>query len=114
MAAESKLPRVRAVMAVEPGITDAPISVPLADLTRLPADTFLLAITGDQDGLVRDTYAKRIYYESTRIPAQNKDFVTLVSDSHGQPALLASHRAPTALNKDYDSGEGVGGNEPGS
>jgi hypothetical protein len=33
----------------------------------------------------------------------------LVSDSHGQPTLQASHRAPTAMNKDYDSGEGVGG-----
>ena len=28
---------------------------------------------------------------------QNKDFITLVSDSHGQPTLQASHRAPTAM-----------------
>jgi len=114
LASESNLPRVRAVMSVEPGITEAPINVPLADLKNIPADTLLLAIAGDQDGLVRDTDAKRIYYESTRIPAQNKDFVTLVSDSHGQPGLLASHRAPTAMNKDYDSGEGVGGASAGS
>src|SRR6185369_12046350 len=109
LAAESMLPRVRAVMCVEPGITDAPISVPLADLKKLPADTLLLAIAGDQDGLVRDTDAKRIYYESTRVMAANKDYVTLVSDSHGEPGLQASHRAPTAMSKDYDSGEGVGG-----
>ena len=32
----------------------------------------------------------------------------MVSDSHGTPPLLASHRAPTAMDKDYDSGEGVG------
>src|ERR1041385_4633559 len=31
LASESNLPQVRAVMSVEPGITDAPISVPLAD-----------------------------------------------------------------------------------
>jgi len=109
LASESKLPRVRAVMSVEPGITEAPINVPLADLNKIPADTLLLAVAGDQDSLVRDTDAKRIYYESRRVSAQNKDFITLVSDSHGQPTLQASHRAPTALDNDYDSGEGVGG-----
>ena len=109
LASESKLPRVRAVMSVEPGITESPINVPLADLKKIPAETLLLAVAGDQDTLVRDIDAKRIYYESTRVSAQNKDFITLVSDTHGQPGLQASHRAPTALDKDYDSGEGVGG-----
>jgi pimeloyl-ACP methyl ester carboxylesterase len=109
VAAESKLPRVRAVMSVEPGITEPPINVPLADLKKIPADTLLLAVAGDQDSLVRDTDAKRIYYESTRVSAANKDFVMLVSDSHGTPSLLASHRAPTAMDKDYDGGEGVEG-----
>src|SRR6185436_10630255 len=113
LAAESKLPRVRAVMSVEPGITEAPIGVPLADLKKLPAETLLLAIAGDQDGLVRDFDAKRIYYESTRIPEVNKDFILMVSDSHGTPPLQASHRAPTAMDKDYDSGEGVGGGPAG-
>ena len=109
LAVGSKLPRVRAVMSVEPGITESPINFVLADLKKLPADTLLLALAGDQDSLVRDTDAKRIYYESTRVPAANKDFITLVSDTHGIPALLASHRAPTALEKSYDSGEGLSG-----
>jgi hypothetical protein len=109
MASESGLPRVSAVMAVEPGITDAPINVPLADLNKLPAETLLLAVAGDQDTLVRDYDAKRIYYESTRVPEKNKDFIMLVSDAHGRPALQASHRAPTAHDKSYDNGEGVGG-----
>lgn len=114
LADESRLPRVRAVMSVEPGITEAPVSIPLADLKKIPADTLLLALAGDQDGMVRDTDAKRIYYESTRIPADNKDFIMLVSDTHGTPGLLASHRAPTALDKSYDSGEGVTGASSGS
>jgi len=109
LASQSKLPRARAVMSVEPGITESPINVPLADLKKIPAETLLLTLAGDQDSLVRDTDAKRIYYESTRVPARNKDFITLVSDSHGQPTLQASHRAPTAMDKDYDSGEGVSG-----
>ncbi len=109
LASESGLPRVVAVMSVEPGITEAPISFPLADLKKLPAETLLLAVAGDQDTLVGDVDAKRVYKESTRVPASNKDYVTLVSDSHGTPGLQASHRAPTAHDKDYDSGEGIGG-----
>ena len=114
LADESRLPRVRAVMSVEPGITEAPISIPLADLRKIPSETLLLALAGDQDGLVRDTDAKRIYYESTRVPADNKDFIMLVSDTHGTPNLLASHRAPTALDKDYDSGESLTGASSGA
>ncbi|HLM23455.1 MAG TPA: hypothetical protein VK274_00300, partial [Pyrinomonadaceae bacterium] len=109
LADESRLPRVRAVMSIEPGITESPINIPLADLKKIPSDTLLLALAGDQDGLARDTDAKRIYYESTRIPVDNKDFITLISDTHGTPSLLAGHRAPTALDKSYDSGEGVTG-----
>jgi pimeloyl-ACP methyl ester carboxylesterase len=109
LASQSGLPRVLAVMSVEPGITESPINIPLADLKKIPAETLLLALAGDQDTLVRDTDAKRVYYESTRVPASNKDYITLVSDSHGTPGLQASHRAPTALDKEYDNGEGVGG-----
>ena len=109
LAKQSGLPKVSALMAVAPGITEAPISVPLADLKKIPPETLLLAVAADQDTLVRDYDAKRIYYESTRVSAANKDFVTLVSDSHGRPSLQASHRAPTAHDKNYDNGEGVGG-----
>jgi pimeloyl-ACP methyl ester carboxylesterase len=109
MADEAKLPKVRAVMSVEPGITESPINIPLADLKKIPADTLLLALAGDQDTLVRDTDAKRIYKESTNVLAANKDYITLVTDTHGTPALQASHRAPTAMDRSYDNGEGVGG-----
>jgi pimeloyl-ACP methyl ester carboxylesterase len=109
LASDSGLPRVTALMSVEPGITEAPINFPLADLKKLPADTLLLAVAGDQDTLVGTFDAKRIYKESTRVPASNKDYVTMVSDLRGTPGLQASHRAPTAYNNDYDSGEGIGG-----
>jgi len=109
-AKEFKLPQVRAVMAVEPGITEAPISFPLMDLKMIPAETLLLAVAGDQDTLVRDRDAKRIYYESTQVPAANKDFIMMITDTHGAPSLTASHRAPTAMDRSYDNGEGVSGN----
>jgi pimeloyl-ACP methyl ester carboxylesterase len=105
LAAESKLPRVRALMAVEPGITRSPVNVPLADLKKIPPDTLLLAIAGDRDTLVEDRDAKRIYYESTRVSRDNKDFIKLVSDERGQHGLIANHRAPTAPDSFYDNGE---------
>jgi pimeloyl-ACP methyl ester carboxylesterase len=109
LAKESDLPQVRAVMSVEPGITEDPIKIPLADLKKIPAETLLLAVAGDQDTLVRDIDAKRVYYESTNVPADNKDFVMMVTDTYGMPSLQASHRAPTAMDRSYDNGEGIGG-----
>jgi pimeloyl-ACP methyl ester carboxylesterase len=106
LASESGLPRMRAVMSVEPGLTRSPANVPLADLKKIPPETLLLAIAGDRDTLVDDEDAKRIYYESTRVSAGNKDFIKLVTDYHGRPDLIASHRAPTAPDKTYDNGEG--------
>jgi pimeloyl-ACP methyl ester carboxylesterase len=106
LAAESKFPSVRALMAVEPGISRPPVSLPLADLKKIPAGTLLLAVAGDRDTLVEDADAKRIYYESTRVGTDNKDFIKLVSDERGRPGLIANHRAPTAPNTFYDNGEG--------
>jgi len=106
LAKESGLPRVRAVMAVEPGLTREPAMVPMPDLKKIESGTLLLSIAGDRDNLVDDYDAKRIYYESTRISADNKDFIRLVTDDRGSPTLLANHRAPTAPDKGYDNGEG--------
>jgi pimeloyl-ACP methyl ester carboxylesterase len=106
LASESGLPKVRAVMSVEPGLTRSPANIPMADLDKIPSDTLLLAIAGDRDTLVDDQDAKRIYYESTRVSIDNKDFIKLVTDDRGQPGLIANHRAPTAPLKDYDNGEG--------
>jgi len=106
LAGESGLPRIRAVMSVEPGLTRSPANVPLADLKKIESDTLLIAVAGDRDTLVDDEDAKRIYYESTRVSADNKDFVRLVTDERGRPSLIANHRAPTAPDKFYDNGEG--------
>jgi hypothetical protein len=39
-----------------------------ADLEQIPAETLLLTVVGDDDRLVRDIDAKRIFIESTRVP----------------------------------------------
>ena len=106
LARESGLPHVRAVMSVEPGLTKSPANVLMPDLKKIESDTLLLSIAGDRDTLVDDYDAKRIYYETSRVKAENKDFVKLVTDDRGFPPLIASHRAPTAPDKEYDNGEG--------
>lgn len=106
LASESGLPRVRAVMSVEPGMTRSPGNIPMADLKKIESDTLLLAVAGDRDTLVEDYDAKRVYYESSRVSADNKDFIRMLTDERGQPELIASHRAPTAPDKEYDNGEG--------
>jgi acetyl esterase/lipase len=93
------LPTPRAVMCVEPGKTWGPKTQDtgvLADLSQIPADALLLTVVGDQDRIVRDVDAKRIFNESTNVPLANKNYITLVSDDHGEPPLKATHMAPVA------------------
>jgi pimeloyl-ACP methyl ester carboxylesterase len=93
------LPFPCAVMCVEPGKTwggPAWSTIQLADLSQVPAETLLLTVAGDEDNLARDVDAKRIFNESTQVPLANKNYITLVSDNHGWPALKANHLAPVA------------------
>jgi hypothetical protein len=86
-------------MPVEPGRTWNIVprgNIPLEDLGKISSTTLLLSVIGDKDSVARDIDAKRIFYESAQVSLDNKDFVTLVSDSHGSPSLNANHFAPTA------------------
>lgn len=108
LASESGLPKVRAMMSVEPAPTSNPFArfnVPLADLSKIPSDTLVLAVAGDNDTLAKDHDAKRVFAESTKVAAANKNYITLVSDDHAQPGLNASHFAPAAPDQGYSSGE---------
>lgn len=97
LAAEKNLPRPGAVMCVEPGNTWMKIqsmAVKLEDQSHVPADVLLLTVAGDRDMTVRNIDSKRIFYETTSIPAANKNYVLLVTDEHGTPPLIANHLAP--------------------
>lgn len=107
-ARETGLPEPKAIMCVQPGKSWNKMErarIPLEDLGKIPERVLLLAVVGDKDTLARDIDAKRIFNEATRIPPANKDFIVLVSDDHGKPALVADHFAPCALDSAYDSGE---------
>ncbi|MCI0529442.1 MAG: alpha/beta hydrolase [Nitrospira sp.] len=106
LASSVGLPEPRAIMCIQPGKSwsrSERIAIPLEDLSKIPKNILLLAVMGDRDIVARDIDAKRIFNETPQIPTANKNFVILVSDDHGEPALVANHFAPVAYDKNYDS-----------
>lgn len=92
------LPVCRALMCVQSGKSTAwgpPFGVfPLADLSLLDPAALLLSVIGDDDQLNIDTDSRRIFWESTRIPFANKNFVILHSDTEEGITLSADHGSP--------------------
>jgi hypothetical protein len=104
VAAANGLPQPKAVMSVEPGNSWNPakrMAVPMEDMSKLPPETLLLAVAGEDDNIVHEIDAKNIFNQSIRVPKENKDYVLLVSDDHGEPPLTADHFAPVALDASY-------------
>ena len=98
-ALRSGWPAVQAFMSVQPGKTwmvPRRAAIALDDLSQIPASTLILTVAGDRDRIARDIDARRIYAETTLVPPQNKNFVLMVSDSHGSPPLEAHHFSPLA------------------
>jgi pimeloyl-ACP methyl ester carboxylesterase len=87
------------VLAVEPGRALPGMSGPvmaLEDLSTLDPATLLVTVVGDDDTVVGDRDARRIFEAATGIPAARKRYVVVHSDRHGVPPLEATHQAPTA------------------
>lgn len=90
-AASRGLPAFKAVQVNAPGTGGWNT---YADYGDVPAGTLLLAIACDDDEMVGSTDAERIFDETTAVSLDDKDFVTVRSDGHGFPPLVASHSAP--------------------
>jgi len=109
IAAQNGLPHFSAIMPVEPGkgvIGMPQFHMDMADLSQISADTLLLVVVGQDDKLAREETAKEIFANATKVAPSNKNYVTLMSDNHGTPALVADHFAPAA------PGGGVAAAEP--
>lgn len=94
------LPVPRAMMPVEPGgcrgCGDAAAGLPLARLELVPAETFALVVVGSDDTIVGEGGALAIWEGTGQIPDERRDYVEIVSDARGEPALLADHFQPSA------------------
>lgn len=95
------LPKMSAIMCVQPGksqTTKLRLGVPVADWSKIPADTLLLCIAGDKDTVVGDRDARRIFREASMVPQANKALLLQVTDRHGNPPLIADHMVPLGWN----------------
>lgn len=93
------LPQPRAVLAVEPGKTwgrPASGAIPLADLNTLNPQSLLVTMAAEDDKLVKDVDALKIYSNAGGLPKSHKAVLLVRSDAHGKPALVADHAAPAA------------------
>ena len=98
------LPEPRALMVVQPG--DPPRtfltvgrSQPsiLVDYRAISPELLMLVLVSDRDTTVGTVTARELFYRTSRVPPDRKDFITVRSDGHGRPALVADHYLPTAL-----------------
>jgi acetyl esterase/lipase len=98
VAAGEGLPRPRALMSVNPGLTvrNGRPFIPTEAWETIPRGTLLLSLAGADDDFVGDADALHVYQRTTLIPAADKDYVIVQSDGHGVPALAADHRAAAA------------------
>ncbi len=109
-AAKNNLPAPKALFTITPGgcsncgfpsLNNFPID--LEGLNNLPATTKMLVLVGDADIVVGDRTARLIWQSTAQLPDTNRDFITLTSDQHGKPRLIAEHgmtnrTPPDALN----------------
>ncbi|MGC4107466.1 MAG: hypothetical protein QM753_14180 [Thermomicrobiales bacterium] len=67
------------------------IDLPLDE--TLPSDLLAQVIVGDRDETVGDWDARILWPMFDAIPAEHKDYVTIRSDEHGTPPVIADHAA---------------------
>ena len=103
------LPPVKAVMACNAGDTttleDLQLpSIQAADYSTIPQDTLFLGIIGAEDDFVGPDVVLELYDKVAHLPQENREVLRINSDDYGTPDLLANHRAPTAIDYDFDTG----------
>jgi len=89
------LPEPKALMIMQPG---ALRWYAMAEPEELSPDTRLIVLVGDRDKIAGDRMAKEIFGRVGQIPDENKAYVILQSDDHGNPPLIADHFSVCAPN----------------
>ena len=92
-AAYEGLPIPQAIMPVQPYI----LNEENADFANIPAETLMLVVVGENDTVVGNKSGKIIFENTTQIPLSRKDFIIQVTDTYGEPDIVADHRAPVCL-----------------
>ena len=96
IAEKEGLPKFKAVMPCEPGTGLFGAGV-FEDYSKIPADTLMLCVAGEDDLIVRDIDARKFFTQSSTVPAANKNLIVMLTDKHGFPNSTANHFAPSAI-----------------
>jgi len=92
-AASEGLPVPQAIMPVQPFV----LNDENADFADIPAETLMLVVVGEDDTVVGDRSGRIIFENATQIPLSRKDFIIQVTDTYGEPDIVADHIAPICL-----------------
>lgn len=91
-------PTPRTLFVVQPGgcqpcgnFGNLGVDLPLDE--RLPSTLLAQVLVGDRDTTVGDADARSLWPLFDAIPAAQKDYVTIRSDEHGTPPVIADHTA---------------------
>ena len=90
-AIDEGLPIPKAIMPVQPAVLFG------SDFSKIPNETLMLVVVGENDTVVGNESGKSIFYNSTQIPLSQKDFVIQVTDTYGEPDIVADHLAPICI-----------------
>jgi hypothetical protein len=96
MAAQAEdegLPIPKAIMPVQPYLS--PIHT--IDFSKISSDTFMVILVGENDTTAGSSYGITIFENTTQIPLSQKDFVIQVTDTYGNPDLIADHVSPVCM-----------------
>lgn len=95
------IPLVKAVTCVEPdNRASVAIFMPFEDLSKIPKGTLMQIIVGDRDTLAKDITATEMMGLLKQLPPSDLNYITIRSDDHGLPPIVATHLAPLALRED--------------
>ncbi len=96
------VPSLRALTIFALGISGDPLST---DFSNLDPGTSVVMVTGDEDTTNNDIGVGIRIYQSleTAIPVAQRDYLEVISDSHGTPAQLGNHFFPMTNGFDDDA-----------
>lgn len=101
-AASVGLPEPKAIMLAEPGAGEnIGANILTTKLNEIPATVLMLVVVGSEDTIAGTADGTKIFYQTSGIPSSKKEFITMFSDYHGDPPLIADHFAPVAPDESY-------------
>jgi hypothetical protein len=89
--AKQRLPRPKALFAVQPRLED---QASLRVLRGIAPSTLVVVLASDRDNRVGQEGPKALWAALGQLQTASKDYVLVRSDEHGTPALVADHFLP--------------------